>query len=93
MSAVPLGAKAGKLMFGGFAARWMVIFAARAAVALLAVLSFLFLCRVHPILGAFLSAHSVLVSLCGGFLNLVARRGFFVAASPLDFPLANVLAS
>ena len=77
-------------MFGGFAARWMVIFAANAAVAVLTVLLFLSLCRVHPILGGFLSAHSVLVSLCGSFLNLVARRGLFVMASPSYIPPAKV---
>ena len=93
LSGAPLGWKkaiAGDIVAdrGGFLVSWVI----KATVALFSL--FLLICRcsaLYATLGGFLSALSVLVSLCGNFLNLVARRGFFVVASPVDFPPAKVL--
>ena len=91
LSSGPLGSKADRLIFGGFAARWMVSCAVSVAVAVLVVFLFLFLCRVHPILGFFLRAYSVLVSLCSSAGTLMAGVVVVAAGKVSGFPLAEVL--
>ena len=48
-------------------------------------LSFLVPCRVHLVLGGFLSAHSVLVSLCGNFFKFGCAARIFCHGEPFGF--------